>query len=115
MAARSCAHGCSCTADEHVVPLGKLVGFQRQQLLHDGRLAELEAAVKHHGHHLGAELHHLRQKADFAALFAQALLQHVAPFGVRGQVVQFRLVGRVELKEKGGHGHRGVCSSTVSK
>jgi len=36
-------------------------------------LVKAKALVEHHGHHLGAQVHHLHQKADFCTLLLQAL------------------------------------------
>ena len=74
-------------------------------MFHHRGLRETKSLVEYHRHHFGAEFHHLHQEADLPALLAQTLAQHVPPLGVKRQIVQFSLVRRAQIAEKGGDVH----------
>ena len=70
---------------------------------------KLKGLVQDHGHHLGAEVHHLQQEVQLFALFSQALVKDVVAFRVRVEVVQLGLVSRAQLLEEWGNAHGCLC------
>ena len=86
-------------------PFGQLIRFLGQKPVHHCRFFELKPLVEDHRHHLGAEFHHLQQKAEFLAPLGQALAQHVPAFRVKRQIIDFSLVGRAQFVEEGGNAH----------
>ena len=69
-------------------------------MVHDGGQLEAKALMKNNGHHFRAEFHHLQQETQFFTFFCQTLAQYVAAFGVKRQVIYFRLVRGLEFEKK---------------